>query len=131
MIYKPHQNGRLLEGDTQFGKFRIVWNDQNEVVEMTHEPREPKQPTGLSRIAHGAAGLAKATLGIDQCSESTQANRRAICKACPLVQLDAHGDIRRCSECGCWLKKKITLAGEACPHGKWSSERTGDNNGSK
>ena len=39
--------------------------------------------------------------------------RRGICAACEFLIAD------RCAKCGCFYSKKILLASERCPIGKW------------
>lgn len=53
----------------------------------------------------------------------------AQCEQCPLKKFMRVGkDIGRCTECGCWLKRKgehfnkLAWPTEACPHGVWPSE---------
>lgn len=77
----------------------------------------------VQHIAHGVAGLAKATLGIGRADEDTIERRRAICRACPSA-VPCVGNVVKfctCRECGCVLKAKTANAGESCPLGKWTS----------
>jgi hypothetical protein len=69
----------------------------------------------------GAAGIAKAALGIDRPDDSTIAARRAICRGCEHAEpcpLNI-GRKCRCALCGCVLRAKTAVASEACPAGKW------------
>lgn len=71
--------------------------------------------TGESSIVHGAAGLAKAALGLDQATPEQIEQRQATCKGCEF----SGGVINRCSKCGCVIAAKVRLKGEHCPVGKW------------
>ena len=42
--------------------------------------------------------------------------RYTICEQCPNLT-----EVGRCTECGCWMKKKVNLAASSCPIGKWDS----------
>ena len=42
--------------------------------------------------------------------------RYSICEQCPNLTEEA-----RCTECGCFMKKKVNLAASSCPIGKWDS----------
>ena len=49
-------------------------------------------------------------------SKSVVVERYSICESCP--NLTEEG---RCTECGCWMKRKVILAASSCPIGKWDS----------
>lgn len=72
-------------------------------------------------IVHGAAGLAKAAMGINRADDATIAARTAICKsnACGKATVSAEGNLKSCSLCNCMLRAKLSLKGESCPIGKW------------
>jgi len=42
--------------------------------------------------------------------------RYSICEQCPHLTEEA-----RCTECGCFMKKKVNLAASSCPIGKWET----------
>lgn len=42
--------------------------------------------------------------------------RYSICEQCPHLT-----EAARCTECGCFMKKKVNLAASSCPIGKWDS----------
>jgi hypothetical protein len=80
-----------------------------------------KQETSAAgQIAHGAAGLAKAALGINRADDAAIARRQAICNACPEVIVTL--GIRRCRVCRCVLAAKTANADEKCPLEKWGVE---------
>ena len=68
----------------------------------------------LKRVAHGAAGLARAaaTLGRSDAAALAESRLR-ICKPCP------HRRRFTCDLCGCLLAAKSRLADETCPAGSW------------
>jgi hypothetical protein len=78
-------------------------------------PDSMKPATITQTVAHGAAGLVKAALGLDRCDDATLEARRATCATCEHLQ-DG-----RCGLCGCLLAAKQRLAGERCPAGKWQA----------
>ena len=49
-------------------------------------------------------------------SKEVVVERYSICEQCP--NLTEEG---RCTECGCFMKKKVNLAASSCPIGKWDS----------
>jgi len=78
----------------------------------------PVKRGGLSWLIKGAAGLAKAKLGIDAAPEWVQHVRRRTCMDCPqAIMVD--GKLAKCRACGCHLMPKTSLAHEHCPEGRW------------
>ena len=52
-------------------------------------------------------------------SQETLQSRKSICEApCDFLDLDN----KRCTICGCFYKKKLTLKRESCPMGFWLAE---------
>ena len=49
-------------------------------------------------------------------SKDLVVERYSICEQCPHLT-----DEGRCTECGCFMKKKVNLAASSCPIGKWDS----------
>lgn len=45
-------------------------------------------------------------------------NRYDICKDCDRL----HSVTKTCSECGCFMRLKVTLSDAYCPLGKWNAE---------
>jgi hypothetical protein len=88
--------------------------------------RRPKDCPEL--LLKGAAGLAKAALGIDRASDEIVAQRRNQCRECPhatknpkRVHLPTKGltKLSRCQLCDCFIHAKTLLASETCPDGRW------------
>ena len=71
--------------------------------------RRPAQPT----IVHGAAGLAKAAIGLERASEEAIRERNRICHVCE------HYRRGFCAKCGCLIVAKVRVASEVCPVKKW------------
>lgn len=76
------------------------------------------RPTTAGKIIHGAAGVAKALIGIDRASPELIKQREAICVGCDKAVMVA-GVFRKCSICGCATALKMMNAGEKCPEGRW------------
>lgn len=70
------------------------------------------------KIAHGAAGIAKATLGINRPSREFIVQRTAICNSCPQAVLHL-GVIQQCKLCGCSTFVKLRIKSEKCPLNQW------------
>ena len=49
-------------------------------------------------------------------SKDVVVERYSICEQCPNLT-----EVGRCTECGCFMKKKVNLAASSCPIGKWDS----------
>ena len=68
-------------------------------------------------MLHGAAGIAKAALGIDRPPDDVVAMRRAACESC-----EHNREIvgfRQCGLCLCVIDAKVVVSSEKCPAGKW------------
>lgn len=69
---------------------------------------------GISEtILHGAMGLTKAILHMDQAPHDIITHRRKLCKSC-----EYHSN-HFCKECGCLIAAKTTLKTEKCPKSYW------------
>lgn len=91
---------------------------------LTPEQRQARQeakakqervalPGAWERLRKGSVGLAKVALGIDRSSDALIEERKAVCEACE------HLKANKCELCGCAYRKKILLASEVCPDGRW------------
>ena len=118
--------GRVIKGDTPWGKYCFVMGLNDKLVSHEYEKRDPLegQPPPpkkegcckkltLAEKAHGAWKLNKAVDGYCDVSDEVLERRKAICNACP------RNDIGRCQVCGCFLYGKIRSAVEDCPDDKW------------
>lgn len=94
------------------------------VIDADGECWKQRQQSLLLKIAHGAAGLAKATLRIDRASTEAIEERRKVCSGCP--EFMPAGIASKCRACGCNLMAKTTIASERCPLGKWASVSVAD-----
>lgn len=117
-------------------------------VEWINKPKvteEAKLQTGTLSIArqalnvtehvlHGAASIAKTSLGIDRATDEQVEARLNICRRCPgghAVWTPGGGDVHTCGPmlesmrlsgqgtCGCILHKKARDLAEDCPFGWW------------
>ena len=82
---------------------------------------------GVTKIFHGAVGLAKAALGLDAVSVSVREARLDRCRVCehatrhPTKRTAAGLPlVRWCRACRCWLDAKTRVASESCPIGSWT-----------
>ena len=55
-------------------------------------------------------------IGTRTSNKKSHTERLKICEQCPNLTEEA-----RCTECGCFMKKKVNLAASSCPIGKWDS----------
>ena len=76
------------------------------------------KPARAKRVVHGAAGLAKAALGLDKADGNLMMRRWAVCDSCKHAE-KIGGIVQTCGICRCMLRAKIRLAGETCPTGQW------------
>lgn len=137
MRYAPTpSNGRIAEGRTPFGSYRVEWDAAGGLISAWCNPTpfEPppvaKRPPGakgggcggcedqpsrsVGDMVRGVVGLAKAELGMDAATPEVIAARKEVCLACR-----PHYDFGVCSACGCYLAAKVKIASEKCPDGKW------------
>lgn len=75
-------------------------------------------------VARGAVGMTRAITGTDPVTRETRLMRQAECDACE------HRRGPMCGRCGCVVAAKIRVASEACPVGRWLSERSSGTEGS-
>jgi hypothetical protein len=71
----------------------------------------------LGHLAHGAAGLGKAALGIDRTEPFRLDYRRQCCSGCS--QMIRKLGVETCALCGCVISAKTAVASERCPAGRW------------
>ncbi len=117
-------------------------------VEWINKPKptaEAKPRTGIPSIArqalnvtehvlHGAASIAKTSLGIDRANDEQVETRLNVCRKCPGGHaVWKNGDVHTCGSiltsmrnsshgtCGCILFKKARDLVEDCPFGWWSA----------
>ena len=78
-------------------------------------------------VVHGAVGLAKNILHIEQVDDATRQSRLAHCASCDDLNrhhamLPKGADVSlldTCVNCGCIVREKVKLENEQCPKGKW------------
>jgi hypothetical protein len=75
-------------------------------------------PRGMAKVAHGAAGIAKAIVNADPVPDDVLAHRRATCEGC---NQNTGGVLPLCRWCDCVLRAKTKLARESCPLGLWAA----------
>lgn len=79
------------------------------------------------KIVHGAVGLAKNILHIEQVDDATRKSRLAQCASCDDLKrhhpaLPKGADVSlldACVNCGCIVREKVKLENERCPKEKW------------
>ena len=85
--------------------------------------KSPELPPLQTQAANAAKAVGRVLLAAAQgapvfATKETQDARRAICHACDQWIENK----QRCAKCGCFTDKKIKLATEHCPLGKWAAE---------
>lgn len=75
-----------------------------------------------AKVIHGAAGLAKAAMGIDAVPADVEAHRLEVCGACEKNVAGIFG--RYCNGCGCYIAAKVKIGAEKCPAAKWEPHAT-------
>lgn len=81
--------------------------------------------TVLEKVAHGAAGLAKAAIGIDRTPDDLITLRVRQCVGHPTGgedHIDPCPEYKAgflCGACGCIVAAKLRIKSEVCPRGKW------------
>lgn len=76
---------------------------------------------------HGAVGLAKNILHIEQVDDATRKSRLTQCASCDDLKrhhpsLPKGADVSlldACVNCGCIVREKVKLENERCPKEKW------------
>jgi len=92
----------------------------------------PQALNVMGNALHGAASIAKTTLGIDRASDEQVEARLNVCRQCPGGHaVWKEGDVHTCGPmlqsmrdaghgtCGCILHKKARDLDQACPFGWW------------
>jgi hypothetical protein len=75
-----------------------------------------KEPGIITKIAGVSKAYAKwAMSGFQKRTDEEQEAVKAICVTCEFYNALKN----KCSKCGCGLAKKIPIATESCPEGKW------------
>jgi len=146
ILEELEKGGRRIDIDMPMGKGFIEFDSRGRLQGYQFKPLDPRnappepQPankpsSALGKLAHGAVGLAKATLGIDRATDEAVKARLAICETCvESIPKASPVTSRKCGSllkalagkgggCGCGLGSKTMIAGESCPLGKWGPEK--------
>jgi hypothetical protein len=92
-----------------------------ETESLLAEPENKKYPTtskmlkGFAKEMWASAKYAGKGLPV-LVNSDVSSERYSICEQCPHLT-----EVARCTECGCFMKKKVNLAASSCPIGKWDS----------
>lgn len=86
-----------------------------------------RQEWTISRVAHGAAGIAKVIVGIDKTPDDVEAHRLNQCANCDelrrvLSDMPKGADVMlgdTCRLCTCVIRAKVKIDSEVCPLEKW------------
>jgi len=106
LIFKNEKDKELIE------KTEKLLNVDESVGEY---PSTAKMLKGFAKDMWSSAKYAGRGLPV-LVSPTSAAERYSICEQCPNLT-----DAGRCTECGCFMKKKVNLAASSCPIGKWDS----------
>ena len=88
------------------------------VQPSTASSSQPSPGGFFTHLAHGAAGLTKAALGMDRTEDFRLAYRRQTCAGCEHARRKM-GLVDTCALCGCVIHAKTAVASERCPAGRW------------
>lgn len=116
---KP-ENATTNPGQVHNRKLCREWAERNGKRHLIGTGRvlflDERRTGGLSRVAHGAVGIARAVTGTGGASAELIDRRSAICAACEHWRAVGMG---RCDLCGCLTWAKVRNKDEKCPVGKW------------
>ena len=94
---------------------------ETEQTLLEEDVNESKYPSRMNMIRNLGRDLWKSAKNVGKglpvlTSKDVVVERYSICEQCP--NLVGRG---YCTECGCFMKKKVNLAVASCPIGKWDS----------
>jgi hypothetical protein len=113
----------LFGGRPSVGTCGHCEHNANAVAPFLKSPAPPSASSVAQTIAHGAAGLVKAALGIGRADDATIDRRRGVCGTCDQAVM-VLGVLEKCRACGCGIVPKTANADEVCPLGKWAAQGT-------
>ena len=94
---------------------------KTEQVLLEEDNNKSKYPPSMNMIRNLGKDIWKSAKYVGKglpllVSKDLVIERYTICEHCPNLT-----EVGRCTECGCWMKKKVNLAASSCPIGKWDS----------
>ena len=94
---------------------------KTEQVLLEEDNNKSKYPPSMNMIRNLGKDIWKSAKYVGKglpllVSKDLVIERYTICEQCPNLT-----EVGRCTECGCWMKRKVNLAASSCPIGKWDS----------
>ena len=95
--------------------------EETEQTLLEEDVNESKYPSRMNMIRNLGRDLWKSAKYVGEglpvlASKEIVVERYSICEQCP--NLTEEG---RCTECGCYMTRKVNLAAASCPIDKWDS----------
>ena len=118
-LASPHDDKSYWAGNPASGyAFELIWRYLFDDAKK-YKVRKPSLPSLATRVKNFASSATAHVLsGMTTATEEVQAQRKAICDACPFQIKD--GDRESCSKCGCiGMNLKRSWQSSKCPEGKW------------
>lgn len=104
-------NGRILEGDTAFGKFRVEWAADGSLLSQSMEIRTPPAPPAVDPLKH-LTETQRSTVEAHRTTCQTSGPNGAPCE----MNGGMTGLTVKCHGCGC---AGLSLLHGQCKLGKW------------
>ena len=94
---------------------------ETEQILLEEDKNKSKYPSRMNIVRNLGKDIWKSAKYIGKrlpvlVSKDVVVERYSICEQCPNLT-----EVGRCTECGCFMKKKVNLAASSCPIGKWDS----------
>jgi hypothetical protein len=106
-IYDNEEDKKLIKNTE-----KLLWKKENKISKY---PNTSKMIKNFAKDMWQSAKSAGKGLPV-LVDPEVAAERYSICEQCPNLTEEA-----RCTECGCFMKKKVNLAASSCPIEKWDS----------
>ena len=119
-IAKKMMSGMSYE-EAIFNEEELELIKETEQTLLEEDNNKSKYPSRMNIVRNLGKDLWKSAKYVGKrlpllTSKDLAIERYTICEQCPNLT-----EVGRCTECGCWMKRKVNLAASSCPIGKWDS----------